>query len=100
MHKGLFRHYLVYWIYFDILYLFPYLLDFYLMSLWNTSIYPYQNYTLPAKSILPHQEVDILQQESCNVKIENKTYNPLRLEEHTSELQSRQYIVCRLLLEK
>src|SRR3712207_8735325 len=25
---------------------------------------------------------------------------PLRSEEHTSELQSRQYIVCRLLLEK
>src|SRR3712207_7450652 len=26
--------------------------------------------------------------------------SPLRSEEHTSELQSRQYIVCRLLLEK
>src|SRR3712207_7447906 len=26
--------------------------------------------------------------------------NPLRSEEHTSELQSRQYLVCRLLLEK
>src|SRR5947209_15329564 len=25
---------------------------------------------------------------------------PTRLEEHTSELQSRQYLVCRLLLEK
>src|SRR3712207_9425555 len=25
---------------------------------------------------------------------------PMRSEEHTSELQSRQYIVCRLLLEK
>src|SRR5438445_9016941 len=25
---------------------------------------------------------------------------PLRSEEHTSELQSRQYLVCRLLLEK
>src|SRR3712207_7626504 len=25
--------------------------------------------------------------------------NPLRSEEHTSELQSRQYLVCRLLLE-
>src|ERR1035437_2829738 len=28
-----------------------------------------------------------------------ETY-PLRSEEHTSELQSRQYLVCRLLLEK
>src|SRR3712207_7813832 len=27
-------------------------------------------------------------------------YIPLRSEEHTSELQSRQYLVCRLLLEK
>src|SRR3712207_8686724 len=28
------------------------------------------------------------------------THAPLRSEEHTSELQSRQYLVCRLLLEK
>src|SRR3712207_7850314 len=27
-------------------------------------------------------------------------YGPSRSEEHTSELQSRQYLVCRLLLEK
>src|SRR5258707_10909915 len=27
-------------------------------------------------------------------------YDPERSEEHTSELQSRQYLVCRLLLEK
>src|SRR3712207_7379922 len=27
-------------------------------------------------------------------------YRPRRSEEHTSELQSRQYLVCRLLLEK
>src|SRR3712207_7735433 len=27
-------------------------------------------------------------------------HNPYRSEEHTSELQSRQYLVCRLLLEK
>src|SRR3712207_8854008 len=27
-------------------------------------------------------------------------YAPVRSEEHTSELQSRQYLVCRLLLEK
>src|SRR5258707_6694178 len=29
-----------------------------------------------------------------------KEINPGRSEEHTSELQSRQYLVCRLLLEK
>src|SRR3712207_7082212 len=28
------------------------------------------------------------------------SYGDLRSEEHTSELQSRQYLVCRLLLEK
>src|SRR3712207_8511428 len=28
------------------------------------------------------------------------THDDLRSEEHTSELQSRQYLVCRLLLEK
>src|SRR3712207_7058441 len=29
-----------------------------------------------------------------------RPHEPLRSEEHTSELQSRQYLVCRLLLEK
>src|SRR3712207_9088647 len=29
-----------------------------------------------------------------------RTFPPPRSEEHTSELQSRQYLVCRLLLEK
>src|SRR3712207_8826685 len=31
---------------------------------------------------------------------ERIVYDALRSEEHTSELQSRQYLVCRLLLEK
>src|SRR3712207_8134744 len=31
---------------------------------------------------------------------EYSAYRQLRSEEHTSELQSRQYLVCRLLLEK
>src|SRR3712207_7581411 len=35
-------------------------------------------------------------------KVHREHYRPIRLrsEEHTSELQSRQYLVCRLLLEK
>src|SRR3712207_8078302 len=33
-------------------------------------------------------------------KGEKHGYEEVRSEEHTSELQSRQYIVCRLLLEK
>src|SRR5690606_41065651 len=32
--------------------------------------------------------------------IDTKIYNLLRSEEHTSELQSRENLVCRLLLEK
>src|SRR3712207_7292866 len=31
---------------------------------------------------------------------EDRLFRHLRSEEHTSELQSRQYLVCRLLLEK
>src|SRR3712207_8004031 len=32
--------------------------------------------------------------------LERQDLPPVRSEEHTSELQSRQYLVCRLLLEK
>src|SRR5258707_9370981 len=35
-----------------------------------------------------------------SVPVWNSSARPLRSEEHTSELQSRQYLVCRLLLEK
>src|SRR3712207_8871214 len=35
-----------------------------------------------------------------NITPDGKTIIALRSEEHTSELQSRQYLVCRLLLEK
>src|SRR3712207_6853912 len=39
--------------------------------------------------------------ESASVKgIANLVASSVRSEEHTSELQSRQYLVCRLLLEK
>src|SRR3712207_8413473 len=34
------------------------------------------------------------------VSINQSALNQVRSEEHTSELQSRQYLVCRLLLEK
>src|SRR5258707_5963363 len=33
-------------------------------------------------------------------RVERGARRPMRSEEHTSELQSRQYLVCRLLLEK
>src|SRR3712207_6943274 len=34
------------------------------------------------------------------LEVQLKDFDVLRSEEHTSELQSRQYLVCRLLLEK
>src|SRR3712207_6922611 len=37
---------------------------------------------------------------TAQTRDKNKLGNLLRSEEHTSELQSRQYLVCRLLLEK
>src|SRR3712207_7209879 len=37
---------------------------------------------------------------SSGVSMTTECCNPNRSEEHTSELQSRQYLVCRLLLEK
>src|SRR5690625_6995827 len=38
--------------------------------------------------------------DSSGPKIIELSYEPLRSEEHTSELQSRGHLVCRLLLEK
>src|SRR3712207_7053878 len=37
---------------------------------------------------------------TCQYRLVRATPSSLRSEEHTSELQSRQYLVCRLLLEK
>src|SRR5438445_7058713 len=37
---------------------------------------------------------------SCFIDASKSTQESWRSEEHTSELQSRQYLVCRLLLEK
>src|SRR3712207_7564893 len=34
------------------------------------------------------------------IPLDHRVGEPVRSEEHTSELQSRQYLVCRLLLEK
>src|SRR3712207_8187900 len=35
-----------------------------------------------------------------DLRVSRRADEPVRSEEHTSELQSRQYLVCRLLLEK
>src|SRR3712207_7992513 len=46
--------------------------------------------------------VDVRQEEALDVDLDGgpARRRALRSEEHTSELQSRQYLVCRLLLEK
>src|SRR3712207_8916919 len=38
--------------------------------------------------------------EKAGLTYEHRLIDDMRSEEHTSELQSRQYLVCRLLLEK
>src|SRR3712207_7902750 len=37
---------------------------------------------------------------AARARVRPRDWSPARSEEHTSELQSRQYLVCRLLLEK
>src|SRR3712207_8424585 len=49
------------------------------------------------RAVLDEQPVDALPERDVNVRLAG---GAVRSEEHTSELQSRQYLVCRLLLEK
>src|SRR3712207_8322346 len=44
--------------------------------------------------------VEVLIATACTETATGGWFNATRSEEHTSELQSRQYLVCRLLLEK
>src|SRR3712207_8117180 len=58
------------------------------------------------RRIEPHRVmVDHAEEHTVDMILDNGfwtglTLYPVRSEEHTSELQSRQYLVCRLLLEK
>src|SRR3712207_8418321 len=70
-------------------------------------IYMYLLYRHPLKggkiNSLDTEEDDLLSMGEKALFIEHPTdasNRPKRSEEHTSELQSRQYLVCRLLLEK
>src|SRR3712207_7309718 len=62
----------------------------------RSTLFPY---TTLFRSRSPHM---IASTEALRLERIVKTYGPTvaRSEEHTSELQSRQYLVCRLLLEK
>src|SRR3712207_2187185 len=55
-------------------------------------------YFIPGIPILFQRRCQVY--EEGNQKDEEKQKKFMRSEEHTSELQSRQYLVCRLLLEK
>src|SRR5438445_7223062 len=57
----------------------------------------------PAAIVMPLRDVPGTIASACATPIHIvsiKDSVPMRSEEHTSELQSRQYLVCRLLLEK
>src|SRR3712207_6955672 len=50
--------------------------------------------------VAPGQPPRVLEDERAHVRPSRRPRPAGRSEEHTSELQSRQYLVCRLLLEK
>src|SRR3712207_9303802 len=52
------------------------------------------------RSLLPATLTSSLQDTTGGSKVRSLVWLLTRSEEHTSELQSRQYLVCRLLLEK
>src|SRR3712207_8867002 len=43
---------------------------------------------------------EVVGRDRCDLRLLRQVHRHPRSEEHTSELQSRQYLVCRLLLEK
>src|SRR5690625_6661347 len=57
------------------------------------TLFFYGTYAVP-----PAEVVEVVQQTLVKTRIEGSL--PARSEEHTSELQSRGHLVCRLLLEK
>ena len=60
-----------------------------------------KNYILHLDNWIPQNVLDdCLKKLKKNKTWERHTYTNIRSEEHTSELQSRLHLVCRLLLEK
>src|SRR2546429_6378906 len=60
-------------------------------------------YTLSLHDALPicgHSPVSAVKAHRCPATVESSAARMTRSEEHTSELQSRLHLVCRLLLEK
>src|SRR5258707_11344642 len=68
----------------------------------NTGTYidaPFHRYE-GGKDVAAYPLEAVADLEGIVVRATQRTGRALRSEEHTSELQSRQYLVCRLLLEK
>src|SRR3712207_7651961 len=51
-------------------------------------------------SVMMRLQLAVPENDLFGVELYNELFTNHRSEEHTSELQSRQYLVCRLLLEK
>src|SRR5947209_9371336 len=63
----------------------------------RSTLFPY---TTLFRSVLDAADVPVLQVALATLTHDTWRASRRRSEEHTSELQSRQYLVCRLLLEK
>src|SRR3712207_8306470 len=75
--------------------LFPY------TTLFRSSVMPYVVRTvIPAAAARSSSAGSLAAPPSTTARSDGAPVAPKRSEEHTSELQSRQYLVCRLLLEK
>src|SRR5947209_12248766 len=67
----------------------------------RSTLFPYTTLFRSASSYFSRRFRTVVQSESDLIPIvKSSAYADDRSEEHTSELQSRQYLVCRLLLEK
>src|SRR5258707_15383892 len=67
----------------------------------RSTLFPYTTLFRSMSDLLKSASSNVLQFKTDTALTLNQvTLIPQRSEEHTSELQSRQYLVCRLLLEK
>src|SRR5258707_2492281 len=65
----------------------------------RSTLFPYTTLFRSADYVTPSEARGFLYRASCPSRARGRP-SARRSEEHTSELQSRQYLVCRLLLEK
>src|SRR3712207_8881432 len=80
--------------------LFPYTTLFRSLELTLHGQRPLHQPRVPEHDLVPERQQVLLRLEERREPAEHRAQACGRSEEHTSELQSRQYLVCRLLLEK